>query len=229
MASFSGAFVDNAWTDGSALPAINVLNPATGETLGTVSACGQAEADAALAAAAAAAKTWGASSIDERAGHIAAFREKLLESKDEIVALLVGETGKVTGNAGYDFDMLADCLPFHVEEARRSYGTVFPSPDEGSLSYTKYTPVGVVVCVLTWNFPLLNLGYKLGPILASGCTCVIKMSELTPLATSKVRLAAAAAAAAAAAVAGDGAAAAVAGDGAAAAAAAAGGGGGSGG
>ena len=44
--------------------------------------------------------------------------------------------------------------------------------------------MGVVVCVLTWNFPLLNLGYKLGPILASGCTCVIKPSELTPLATS---------------------------------------------
>jgi len=40
------------------------------------------------------------------------------------------------------------------------------------------------VAVLTWNFPLLNLGYKLGPILASGCTCVIKPSEVTPLATS---------------------------------------------
>ena len=41
-----------------------------------------------------------------------------------------------------------------------------------------------MVCVLTWNFPMLNLGYKLGPILASGCTCVIKPSEHTPLATS---------------------------------------------
>ena len=50
--------------------------------------------------------------------------------------------------------------------------------------FFRYTPVGVVVCVLTWNFPLLNLGYKLGPILASGCTCVIKPSEMTPLATS---------------------------------------------
>merc|ERR1719343_212385 len=66
---------------------------------------------------------------------------------------------------------------------RRNYGSVFPSPDGSTLSYTRYSPVGVVACVLTWNFPLLNLAYKLGPILASGCTTVIKPSEFTPLAT----------------------------------------------
>lgn len=47
-------------------------------------------------------------------------------------------------------------------------------------------PLGVVVCHLAWNFPLLNVGYKLGPILASGCTCVIKPSSDTPLATMLV-------------------------------------------
>merc|ERR1719491_2495393 len=99
--------------------------------------------------------------------------------------VLIKETGKVTGNADYDFSMLTDCLPFHVEEVRRNYDTVFPSPDNSALSYTKYTPVGVVVAVLTWNFPLLNLAYKIGPILATGCTCVLKPSEQTPLATSR--------------------------------------------
>ena len=94
--------------------------------------------------------------------------------------------GKVTDNAMYDFTMLVDCLSYHVEEARRSYGAVIPSPNGGALTYTKHVPVGVVVCVLTWNFPLLNLGYKLGPILASGCTCVVKPSEMTPVATSRV-------------------------------------------
>ena len=79
---------------------------------------------------------------------------------------------KVSSNAGYDFDMLIDCLQYHVEEVKRCYGTVFPSPDGSALSYTRNVPVGVVVAVLTWNFPLLNLGYKLGPILASGCTAV---------------------------------------------------------
>lgn len=122
-------------------------------------------------------------SIDERAKLIGAYREKLLERKQDIMALLVAETGKVTGNAEYDFTMLINCLPFHVEEMRRNYGSVFPSPDRSALSYTRSSPVGVVVCVLTWNFPMLNLAYKLGPILASGCTTVIKPSECTPLAT----------------------------------------------
>merc|ERR1719230_1686201 len=112
------------------------------------------------------------------------YKEKLLEQKEFIVDVLIRETGKVTGNADYDFMMLVNCLSFHMEEARRCYGTIFPSPDDSALSYTKHTPVGVVVAVLTWNFPLLNLAYKLGPILATGCTCVIKPSEQTPLATS---------------------------------------------
>jgi len=105
------------------------------------------------------------------------------ENKAAIIDVLMKETGKVKGNAEYDFNMLIDCLPFHVEEIRRCRGSVIPSPDNSAQSHTRFSPVGVVVCVLTWNFPLLNLAYKLGPILASGCTCVIKPSEQTPLAT----------------------------------------------
>ena len=76
-----------------------------------------------------------------------AYRDVLLANKEKIVALLVAETGKVDGNAGYDFEMLVDCLGFHIEEARRAYGTVFPSPDGSALSYTRNAPVGVVVAV----------------------------------------------------------------------------------
>merc|ERR1719240_2313765 len=150
----------------------------------SVSKCGADQAKIALEAANRAAATWGQTSIDERGKHIEAFKAKLLEKKDEVLHWDIRETGKVKGNAEYDFNMLVDCLSYHVEEVRRCYGTVIPSPDNSALSYTKHTPVGVVVAVLTWNFPLLNLGYKLGPILASGCTCVIKPSEVTPLATS---------------------------------------------
>ena len=183
--SFSGAFINNAWVGGEALENISVLDPSSGSECGKVSAGGAAQADAALAAAQAAAPGWGKLSIDARAKLIEGWKASLIEHKDEIVALLVAETGKVTGNAGYDFTMLTDCLSYHVEEVRRSYGTVFPSPDDSALSYTRCTPVGPTVMVLTWNFPLLNLGYKLGPALATGCTAVVKPSELTPLATSR--------------------------------------------
>lgn len=185
MVSFKGALINGVWTgEADDLKALPVFNPATGQEIGQVTACQAEHANQALNAARQAATTWGVSSINERAALIAAYKEKLLEKKQEIIELDVAETGKVTGNAEYDFTMLVDCLSFHVEEARRNMGAVIPSPDGGALSYTKHSPVGVVVAVLTWNFPLLNLGYKLGPILATGCTCVIKPSEMTPLVTS---------------------------------------------
>lgn len=178
-----GALIDGVWTAGDGLGSIDVLDPSTGEAIGHISACGAEQASLALEAAHRAAPGWAALSIDAREEHIINFREKLLEKKTEIMEMVMKETGKVSDNANYDFMMLPRCLPFHVEEVRRCYGSVIPSPDDQSLTYTKHTPVGVVVCILTWNFPLLNLAYKLAPILASGCTCVIKPSELTPLAT----------------------------------------------
>jgi acyl-CoA reductase-like NAD-dependent aldehyde dehydrogenase len=185
MVSFQGALINGMWTgEAEGLKVLPVFNPATGQEIGQVTACQAEQANQALNAAKMAATTWGVTSINERAALIEAYKKKLLEKKQEIVDLLVLETGKVAGNADYDFTMLVDCLSFHVEEVRRHMGAVIPSPDGGALSYTKYTPVGVVVAVLTWNFPLLNLAYKIGPILATGCTCVLKPSEMTPLATS---------------------------------------------
>ena len=183
MATFTGSFVNNAWRRIS-VETITVTNPSDGTVAGTISNCGAAEATAALSAAKSAFPSWSALGIDGRAAHILAWKAALLANKAKIVSLLIAETGKVRGNAEYDFDMLINCLGYHIEEARRACGAVIPSPDGGALSYTTMAPVGVVVAVLTWNFPLLNLAYKIGPILASGCTCVIKQSEYTPLATS---------------------------------------------
>ena len=68
-----------------------------------------------------------------------ALRETLLAHKKRIVDLLIQETGKVRGNAEYDFTMLTDCLQFHVEQVRRNNSTVFPSP--GSITLVKLASV----------------------------------------------------------------------------------------
>jgi acyl-CoA reductase-like NAD-dependent aldehyde dehydrogenase len=96
---------------------------------------------------------------------------------------LIAETGKPIDNAEYDFGMLTTCLRFFCEEAARVHQEVIPDPEGRFLNYTLRQPLGVVVGYLAWNFPLLNLGYKLGPVLAAGCTAIIKPSTLTPLAT----------------------------------------------
>ena len=79
--------------------------------------------------------------------------------------------------------MLTTCLRYFCDEAARIDQQVIPDPDGRFLNYTLRQPLGVVVGYLAWNFPLLNLGYKIGPILASGCTGIIKPSQLTPLAS----------------------------------------------
>ncbi len=93
------------------------------------------------------------------------------------------ETGKPRENAEYDFGMLTTCLRFFVEEVERLDQPVLHDPDGRFLHYMQRQPLGVTVGFLAWNFPLLNLGYKLGPVLASGCSCILKPSELTPLAS----------------------------------------------
>ena len=82
--------------------------------------------------------------------------------------------------------MLVDYLGYYIEEVKRHYGETIPDYDGGHLNFLSYQPIGVVAGLLTWNFPLLNLAYKLGPALASGCASVFKVSEKTPMASMRV-------------------------------------------
>ena len=73
---------------------------------------------------------WSNLGIEGRSKHILAFRDALLAQKQRIVEVLIQETGKVRGNAEYDFNMLIDCLQFHVEQVRRNNSCLFQSPDD---------------------------------------------------------------------------------------------------
>ena len=106
--------------------------------------------------------------LSERQPIILKYADLLEQNRDAIIDLLVAETGKPIDNAEYDFGMLTTCLRFFCEEAARIHQEVIPDPDGKFLNYTLRQPLGVVVGYLAWNFPLLNLGYKLGPVLGSG-------------------------------------------------------------
>ncbi|WP_404309836.1 aldehyde dehydrogenase family protein [Neorhodopirellula lusitana] len=160
-----------------------VTNPATGEVIADVSEIDPASVELALTAARDAFKTWSRMPLSQRKPIILRYADLLEENRDEIIDLLIAETGKPLDNAEYDFGMLTTCLRYFCEEAARIDQQVIPDPDGKFLNYTLRQPLGVVVGYLAWNFPLLNLGYKLGPVLASGCTAIIKPSQLTPLAT----------------------------------------------
>ena len=160
-----------------------VTNPATDEIIGYAPEVDPSSIELALSSADTAFKIWSRMPLAERTKLIQRYADLLEENRDEITDLLIAETGKPFDNADYDFGMLTTCLRFFCEEAARIDQQVIPDPDGRFLNYTLRQPLGVVVGYLAWNFPLLNFGYKLGPVLASGCTAIIKPSQLTPLAS----------------------------------------------
>ena len=160
-----------------------VINPATEERIAEVANADRASVEAALAAARDAFPGWAATPIAERRAIMDRCCAVLEREKERLVDLLVAETGKPYDTAAYGLSCLVGSLRFFSEEAQRVSQEVIPDPMGRFLHYLLRQPLGVVVGLLAWNYPLLNLGYKLGPVLASGCTAVIKPSRHTPLAT----------------------------------------------
>lgn len=172
----NGQLVDSTST-------FSVVNPATEAVIAKVPQAEPNQIELAIQSADKAFTTWSKMPLSQREPLILAYANILEQHKDEIIDLLIAETGKPYDNAEYDFGMLVACLRFFVEEAKRIDQPVIADPDGRFLNYIMRQPLGVVVGYLAWNFPLLNVGYKLGPVLASGCTAIIKPSQVTPLAS----------------------------------------------
>ncbi len=163
--------------------AIDVTDPSTGWVIGQVPEADADSIEKSLESAQQGFKLWSSTTPADRKKVILNYADVLEQNSERIIALLMAETGKPQDNAEYDFGMLVTCLRFFVEEFERLDQPVLHDPEGRFLHYTLRQPLGVAVGMLAWNFPLLNVGYKLGPVLASGCSAIIKPSTLTPLAS----------------------------------------------
>ncbi|MEU3222674.1 aldehyde dehydrogenase family protein [Streptomyces sp. NPDC006976] len=164
----------------------DVISPATGHVVGTVAWAGEAEAAAALEAARRSAAAWRALGLDGRARHMAELCSAIAQAEVELRTTVQNETGKTWEQTEEDYRLLVDSLDFYAQ-AVRSVGPEVLHDRAGTHRHElRREPVGVVVAFIAWNFPLLNLGYKLGPAMAAGCPIVIKPSSRTPLAAAVV-------------------------------------------
>lgn len=160
-----------------------VVNPDNEAVIGHVPQIESAQVELALSSANDSFAAWSSTPLAERERLVLAYADVLEQHKDEIVDILISETGKPLDNAEYDFGMLITCLRFFIEEAKRIEQPVIVDPEGRFHHYIQRQGLGVVVGFLAWNFPLLNFGYKLAPALIAGCTSIIKPSQVTPLAT----------------------------------------------
>ncbi|HEX3299356.1 MAG TPA: aldehyde dehydrogenase family protein [Actinomycetota bacterium] len=175
-----GAFVE---TD-EGLPS---LNPATGAQLAEAPLASTRDVDAAVAAAGRAFDGWRFTPPTQRAKLIWRLADLLEAAKDEFATIEVLDNGKPMWEAQLvDIALTIELLRYYGGWTTKIEGKVLPNSIPGMFTVAKREPVGVVAAITPWNFPLLEVAYKLGPALAAGCTIVIKPSELAPLSTLRL-------------------------------------------
>ena len=91
------------------------------------------------------------------------------------------EMGKPFPEALDEIDTVADFLDYYGELARDEVGRIVAPVDRNTMSLVRYESIGVIGCIIPWNYPLALMGWKLAPALAAGNTVVMKPSEITPL------------------------------------------------
>jgi acyl-CoA reductase-like NAD-dependent aldehyde dehydrogenase len=162
---------------------LEVENPATEETAATVAAASAAQVDAAIAAAREASREWGRTPAVERGEMLHEVANRLRAGTDELAEAMTREGGKPLIENSDEVGWTAAAFDYYAEIGRDSAGRVIPSIEATQLSLIVKDPVGVVGCIVPWNYPLLLLSWKLAPALAAGNTTVCKPSELTPVST----------------------------------------------
>lgn len=175
------AFIDGQWVDADDGGTIQVTNPATGELIGTVPDMGQAETRRAIQAAEAAQKLWATRLAGERARILRRWFDLIIQEQETLARLLTREQGKSLKEARGEIAYAASFIEWFSEEARRTYGEVIPTFDQGKRVVTLRQPVGVVGAITPWNFPSAMITRKIGPALAAGCSVVLKPASQTPL------------------------------------------------
>jgi len=162
-----------------------VLNPATEEPLAELESAGVDETDAAVARARAAFPAWRAVAPADRARLLRRLATLVEEHHEELARIESRNVGKPIAGARGEVGMVAQVFHFYAGAVDKHYGETIPVA--GGVDMTFREPLGVVGCIVPWNFPLNISSWKLAPALACGNTVVLKPAELTPL--SALRLA----------------------------------------
>ncbi len=172
-------YVDGTWIDADDGQTIDVTDPATGETLGTVPKLGGAETARAIAAAGRAYPAWRALLAKERAGILRRLADLMLENADDLALMMTSEQGKPLAEAKGEVAYAAAFFEWFAEEGKRIYGDTIPQhqPDKRILVIKE--PVGVCAAITPWNFPAAMIARKAGPALAAGCTMIVKPATAT--------------------------------------------------
>ena len=160
-------YIDGQWLGTGE---IAVSNPATGEIIAHVPNFGAAEAEQAVAAAAAALPAWRDKTAKERSKILRKWFDLIMQHQDELAEILTREQGKPLTEARGEIAYGASYIEWYAEEAKRIYGETIPAAGENQKIIVQKQAIGVCAAITPWNFPNAMITRKAAPALAAGCS-----------------------------------------------------------
>ena len=172
-------YVDGAWVPSNAVESLAVVDAATEEVLGRVPAGTPEDVSTAVEAARSAFPAWSRTPVEDRAETLERIGQGLQARCDELATTVAREVGTPVNLAG----LVHVGLPVMTFSSTAEMIRSFPLEERIANSLVVREPVGVVGCITPWNYPLYQAAAKVAPALATGCTVVLKPSEVAPLST----------------------------------------------
>jgi aldehyde dehydrogenase (NAD+) len=178
-------FINGKSVDALSGKTFESLNPFTGKPWARLADGGPQDVDAAVAAARAAfTGEWGRRSGFERAAVMRSIATAITDNAERLALLEVRDSGKLLREMLGQMRVLGNWYNYFSGLADKLEGKTVPAlAPQTYFGFTLREPVGVVGAITPWNSPLLLLTMKLAPLLAAGCTCVVKPSEHSPAST----------------------------------------------
>ncbi|SAK54893.1 succinate-semialdehyde dehydrogenase [Caballeronia temeraria] len=174
------AYIDGEWQQADSGETFEVVNPATGESLGRVPKMGATETRRAIDAANAAWPAWRKKTAKERAIILRRWFDLMMANADDLALILTTEQGKPLAEAKGEITYAASFIEWFAEESKRVAGDTLATPAADKRIVVTKEPIGVCAAITPWNFPAAMITRKVGPALAAGCPIVVKPAEATP-------------------------------------------------
>jgi acyl-CoA reductase-like NAD-dependent aldehyde dehydrogenase len=179
----TGLFMDGGFREAASGATFDCISPIDGRLIARVAAADAPDVDAAVASGRAAFERgdWMRQPPRERKRVLLRFAELVRAHGEELALTETLDMGKpIADSLAVDVPSTANCIQWFAEAIDKIYDEVAPT-GPGALALVTREPMGVVGAVVPWNFPMIMAAWKLGPILASGNSVVLKPSEKSPL------------------------------------------------
>jgi betaine-aldehyde dehydrogenase len=178
-------YIGGRWRHASDRGTRNVVNPADGSVAAIVDEATPEDATDAIAAARLAFDEgpWPATPVAERSAMLDRIADLLQRDREALSLLETRDTGKTLPESRIDIDDVTSVFRYYARLVAVAADRLVDVGDPAIISRVVREPIGVCVLIAPWNYPLLQMSWKVAPALAAGCTMVAKPSEVTPLST----------------------------------------------